>query len=145
MKEGSGTCAGPSGVRAKCRDGVCKTGTCAANSLVCSARAWSLTSVIHPRGQCQCLGDVSRPMREKQRLLGTGLMSRSARAREMMVCIWPLKNLTVCGFFAPSTSIISSKAALSYAQRRTDLSASVHLRAESRHALSTLMDSPVCC
>jgi hypothetical protein len=56
---------------------------------------------------------LRRPIKLKQRLLGTGLMSRSASARDMMVCIWPLKNLTVCGFTAPSASMISWRAALS--------------------------------
>ena len=33
--------------------------------------------------------------------LGTGLISRSVRARLMIVCIWARKNLTTEGFTAP--------------------------------------------
>ena len=46
----------------------------------------------------------------KHRLLGTGDMPRSVKARLMMVCIWPLKNRTVLGLSAPSCSRISSSA-----------------------------------
>ena len=58
-------------------------------------------------------------MREKQRRLGTGLMSRSASAREMMVCIWPRKKRTRFGFTAPSASSTSASADLSCTRRMT--------------------------
>jgi hypothetical protein len=40
-------------------------------------------------------------MMVKQRLLGTGLMSSSVKARVMMVCIWPRKKRTFSGFTHP--------------------------------------------
>ena len=49
-------------------------------------------------------------MREKQRLLGIGLMSRSVRALLMMVCIWARKKRTLLGFTAPSWFKISASA-----------------------------------
>ncbi len=50
-------------------------------------------------------------IRVKQRLLGTGAISRSARDLEMMVCICPRKKRHCLGFSAPACCSNSNSAA----------------------------------
>ena len=57
-------------------------------------------------------------MRVKQRRLGVGLISRSIKARVMMVCICPRKKRTRSGLRAPGCCKISVSAALSYGRHQ---------------------------
>ena len=81
----------------------------------------------------------SVPIRLKHLRLGTGLISSSLSALEMMVCIWFLKNITLSGLTAPGCAKTSESAALSCQAQHLDSGALFERHTSSSSLLEQLL------